>query len=190
MTWRKHSSWDVEKEQPQPPPYGPAWRRCACQEETSLVLRGVGDLPDTPVQVTWTNHPQPQFYSGFQSAGVAVPLCSVCPRDTQRHTQKRPQYLDERKGNKVRTCEVKKGKRLSLSGLWFFYDPMGYSPPGSSVHGILQAKILEWVSIPSSRGSSWPRDQIQVSYVAGRFFTVWVTRKAQKNVWWIINGIV
>ena len=120
MTWRKHSSWDVEKEQPQPPPYGPAWRRCACQEETSLVLRGVGDLPDTPVQVTWTNHPQPQFYSGFQSAGVAVPLCSVCPRDTQRHTQKRPQYLDERKGNKVRTCEVKKGKHLSPSGLWFF----------------------------------------------------------------------
>ena len=61
--------------------------------------------------------------SGNQSAGVAVPFCSVCPRDTQWHPQKRSQYLDERKGNKIRTCEVKKGKRLSLSGLWFFATP-------------------------------------------------------------------
>ena len=42
----------------------------------------------------------------------------------------------------------------------------------SSVHGILQAKILEWVAIPFSRGSSWPRNQTQVSYIAGRFLTV------------------
>ena len=42
-------------------------------------------------------------------------------------------------------------------------DPMDYSPPGSSVHGILQTRILEWVAIPSSRGSSWPRDRIWVS---------------------------
>jgi len=41
-------------------------------------------------------------------------------------------------------------------------------PPGSSVHGFLQARILEWVAIPVSRGFSLPRDQIQVSYVAGR----------------------
>src|SRR5574342_240891 len=53
-------------------------------------------------------------------------------------------------------------------------DPMGCSPPGSSVHGILQARILEWVAIPFSRGSSSPRDQTQVSCVScieGRFFT-------------------
>ena len=42
-------------------------------------------------------------------------------------------------------------------------DPMDCSPPGSSVHGILQARILEWVAMPSSRGSSWPRDQTSVS---------------------------
>ena len=40
-------------------------------------------------------------------------------------------------------------------------DPMDYSLPGSSVHGILQARILEWVAMPSSRGSSQPRDQIE-----------------------------
>ena len=50
-------------------------------------------------------------------------------------------------------------------------DPMDCSPPGSSVHGILQARILEWVIIPFSKGSSRPRDQTQVSCIAGRFFT-------------------
>ena len=49
-------------------------------------------------------------------------------------------------------------------------DPMDCSPPGSSVHGILQARILEWVAIPFSRESSQSRDWIQVSCIAGRFF--------------------
>ena len=47
----------------------------------------------------------------------------------------------------------------------------------SSVHGILQAKILEWVAIPFSRGSSWPRNQTQVSGIGGRFLTVWAPGK-------------
>ena len=49
-------------------------------------------------------------------------------------------------------------------------DPVDFSPPGSSVQGISQARILEWVAVPSSRGSSQPRDQIQVVFIAGRFF--------------------
>ena len=57
-------------------------------------------------------------------------------------------------------------------------DPVDYSLPGSSVHGILQARILEWVTISFSRGSSRPRDQTQVSFIAGRFFTVQTTREA------------
>ena len=52
-------------------------------------------------------------------------------------------------------------------------DPMDCSPPGSSVCGILQARILEWVAISFSRGFSWPRDWTQVSLIAGRFYTVW-----------------
>ena len=52
---------------------------------------------------------------------------------------------------------------------------MDCSPPGSYVHGILQAGILEWVAISFSRGLSGPRDWIQVSGIAGRFFTVWAT---------------
>ena len=51
-------------------------------------------------------------------------------------------------------------------------DPMACSLPGSSVHGILQARILEWVAIPFSRGSSQPRDRSQVFCTAGRFFTI------------------
>ena len=47
-------------------------------------------------------------------------------------------------------------------------DPMDYSLPGSSVHGIFQARVLEWIAISFSRGSSWPRDRTQVSCVAGR----------------------
>ena len=52
--------------------------------------------------------------------------------------------------------------------------------PLSSVHGILHTRILEWVTIPLSRGSSWPSDQTWVSYIAGRFFIVWATREALK----------
>ena len=54
-------------------------------------------------------------------------------------------------------------------------DPVNCSPPASSVHGILQARILEWVAIPFSRGSSRPKNQTQVYWIAGRFFTVWAT---------------
>ena len=52
-------------------------------------------------------------------------------------------------------------------------DPMHYT-----VHGLLQARILEWVAIPFSRGSSQPRDWTQVSHIAGGFFTSWATREA------------
>ena len=57
-------------------------------------------------------------------------------------------------------------------------DPLDCSPPGSSVHGILQARILEWVAISSSMGSPWPGDQTCVSCVAGGFFTCWAIREA------------
>ena len=51
------------------------------------------------------------------------------------------------------------------------YNPINCSLPGSSVHGILQARLLEWVAMPASRGSSQPGDQTQVSCIAGGFFT-------------------
>ena len=57
-------------------------------------------------------------------------------------------------------------------------NPLDCSPPGSSVHRILQARILEQVAIPFSKGSTWPRDWTQVSCTADRFFTIWAAREA------------
>ena len=60
-----------------------------------------------------------------------------------------------------------------LSYVWLFETPMDYcSPPGSSLHGILQARILKWVAISFSRASSWHRDRTRVSHITGRRFTV------------------
>ena len=61
-------------------------------------------------------------------------------------------------------------------------DPVDCSPSGSSVHGILQAVILEWIAIPFSRGSSQPRDRTPVSYITGRFFIIWATREAHLHI--------
>ena len=64
-------------------------------------------------------------------------------------------------------------------------DPTDYP-----VHGILQARILEWVAFPFSRGSSQPRDRTQVSQIAGGFFTSWATREAQSRAYSDINKAV
>ena len=53
-------------------------------------------------------------------------------------------------------------------------------PTDYMVHGILQARILKWVAVPFSRGSSQPKDQTQVSHIAGGFFTSWATREGQE----------
>ena len=75
-------------------------------------------------------------------------------------------------------------------------DAVDCSPPDSSVHGILQARIQEWVAISSSRGSSQPRvrthqprDQTWVSCIAGRFFTLWATREAHENHKRFVSGM-
>ena len=73
---------------------------------------------------------------------------------------------------KVKWSEVAQ----SCLTLW---DPMDYSLPGSSLHGILQARVLEWVAISFSRGSSRPRDRTQVYCIPGRCFNLWATREAQ-----------
>ena len=77
--------------------------------------------------------------------------------------------------------------------------PMDWSLPGSPVHEILQERILEWVAIVFSRGSSRPRDGPRVCSIAGKFFTVWATREAPPRCelllilsvlsWWFSNDI-
>ena len=63
-------------------------------------------------------------------------------------------------------------------------DPVDCSPPGSSVHGILQARTLECIAIFFSRGSSWPRDWTQVSCIAGRRLNLWATSKYKSKLQW------
>ena len=60
-------------------------------------------------------------------------------------------------------------------------DPMDCSLSGSSIHGIFQARMLEWISISFSRGPFHPRNRTQVSRIAGRRFTIWTARKPQSN---------
>ena len=72
---------------------------------------------------------------------------------------------------------VKKVKVKSLSRVRLFAI-MDCSLPGFSIHGIFQARVLEWIAISFSRGSSWPRDRTQFSRIAGRRFTLWTTREA------------
>ena len=76
----------------------------------------------------------------------------------------------------VRVC-------VSCSVLSNILWPLDCSPPGSSVHRNFQTRILEWIAIPFSTGSSLPRDQNQVSHTAGRFFALWATRKAHSVGW-------
>ena len=83
------------------------------------------------------------------------------------------------------------GKDSQIKWLLFFKkweqnlsEPMDCSLPGSSIHGILQARILEWVAISLSRGSSQPRDQTLVFRTSGRFFTIWATKAAR----WLLKA--
>ena len=73
---------------------------------------------------------------------------------------------------------------MHAGSLWLcptLCNPVDCGLPGFSVSGVLQARILEWVVIPFSRGSSWPGDWTQVSCIAGGFFTNWATREALRK---------
>ena len=69
-------------------------------------------------------------------------------------------------------------------------DPMDCSLSGFSVHGIFQARVLKWIAISFSKGSSRPRNRTLVSRIAGRRFTVWATREAQKSNFFIFQNFL
>ena len=81
--------------------------------------------------------------------------------------------------NSVKALKMNKSRQtlkvnmLVAQSCLILCNPMDCSPPGSSVHGILQARILEWVAMPFSRQSCQPRNRTWVSYIAGRFFTIY-----------------
>ena len=77
------------------------------------------------------------------------------------------------KPRKVGILRVKSEVKVSVAQLCLtLSNPMDSSPPGSSVHGILQARILEWLAIPFFRGTFQPRGRTLVSHTVGKFFTI------------------
>ena len=85
----------------------------------------------------------------------------------------------------------------SLQSCLTLCNPIDSSPPGSPIPGILQATVLEWVTISFSRGSSQPRDRIHVSHIAGEFFTSWAIRESSsgqpflgsRSIWKLLSQI-
>ena len=69
-------------------------------------------------------------------------------------------------------------------------DPMDRSPPGSSVHGVPQPRIVEWVAMPFSRRSSQLRDRTPITCSTGRFFTIWATREIYIITYYICKAYI
>ena len=122
---------------------------------------------------------------------------SICLARQLCHLSQTKRYLNHHKKTKMKGCNLAENRKQraysrcptmvslqqhhlhsvvwkSLSGVQLF------ATPWTVVYGVLQARILEWVAFPFSRGSSQPRDWTQFSHTAGKFFTSWATREAQE----------
>ena len=130
---------------------------------------GSWDFPACPVV---KNHPRnagDMYWS--PGKGNWYPFCweatdSTCHQATKPEATTR-EFMKEKESEVSQSCLI-------------LCDPMDYSLPGSSVHGIFQTRTLEWVAISFSRRSSQPRDWTLVSRIVGRRFTVWGTREVQR----------
>ena len=106
-------------------------------------------------------------YQLSHSSSQVGPSCTIYYRKT-------PFWVPSQEGSSP--CESE-SESLVAQSCPTLCDPMDCSLPGSSVHGIFQARVLERVAISFSRGSSWPRGQTWISHNVGRHFTVWATRE-------------
>ena len=122
-------------------------------------------------------------------------------RDWDKETKKEMQGKKKERKRKIKNLRSGSGLFTGTDPMWLLSaswmvcvslvaqacptlcNPMDCSLPGSSVHGVFQARILEWVAIFSSRGSSLSRDQTCVSCFAGGFFTPWAIGEALSG-WW------
>ena len=121
-----------------------------------------------------------------ENFGVLLPRCPISPSVLQPRIWLTSNWI------KQRLYQIPIHSEMPVHLKWIIFvcvclvtqscltlcDPLACSLPGSFVQGILQVRIREGVVIPFSRGSSQPRDRIQVSYIAGRFFTNWATRES------------
>ena len=117
------------------------------------------------------------------------PTCSLCPPSSILSCVKtlRSCWGAHRWRTQSLTSRISQLPVIITQSCLTLCDPMHCSPPGFSVYGIIQARILDWIAIPFSRGSSWPRDQTRISCAScmtGRFFTFWVTGEVQEVAEW------
>ena len=138
----------------------------AALDAAYILLEGLWDPAESPRRSSWALGTAPALLQDSNLRDTVEPgLPVTCFFWLGRSTS----YL--RTGRTEKESEV----ALSCLTLW---DPVNYSLPGSSVHGIFQARVLEWVAISFSKGFTfWPRHWTQVSHIAGRCFTVWATRE-------------
>ena len=115
------------------------------------------------VTTTWPSNCTPDIYPAAATAKSLQSCLILCNSSVPGILQAKT-LESESESEVVQSCPT-------LS------DPTDCSPPGSSLHGILQAKVLEWGAISFSRGSSWPRDWTLVSCIPGRHFNLWATRE-------------
>ena len=116
----------------------------------------------------WYVHPNRHYSNIYNSQAMETTSMS-----TDRWMDTDMMYIHTYTYNEILKVNV-----LVTASCLTLCDPMNCSQSGSYVQGIIQARTLAWVVIPFSRGSSWPRDQTQVSYTVDRFFPVWATRQS------------
>ena len=112
----------------------------------------------------------------YDSAFIFFPLDDFDFPQTTVNTHIYHSVLNDNQSVKRGYCLITKWSEVGQSCLTLC-DPMDCSLQCSSVHGFIQARVLEWVSTSFSRGSSQPRDQTWVSRIVGRCFTIWATRE-------------
>ena len=150
---------------------------------SGLPFSSPGDIPHPGIKPTspaWQADSLPLSHQESPMIPLTHPLWSSTIKK-----KKKQYYLD--------TCllyslNAAAAAAKSLQSCPTLCDPINSSPPGSPVHRILQARILERVAISFSWGSSPPRDQTHISCITSRFFTVWATREAREGYIGLLNN--
>ena len=112
-----------------------------------------------------------------EACGILVPWPGIEPMSPALQGRFLTTKPPRKSHLKLTFRQKKKGRKWNRSVVSYSFQSHRLQPPRSSAHGILQARILECIVMPSSRGSSWPRDWTRVSHVAGRFFIVCAIRE-------------
>ena len=124
----------------------------------------------------------------FLPHNMNQPYTSLLPLEPLSHFLLHPNPLGHHWASGWAPCVIQQFPTSYLLYTWFssvvqscltLCGPVDCSPPGSSIYGFLQARVLEWVAISFSRGSSRSRDRTPVSRIVGRHFTLWATREVQ-----------